>query len=158
MPTAPRRAGRSCTLLSVDLVCVDPERVRHIWPWAKRLINAAITKTDLCSTKDIEHEVLAGRHLLWLAWDRSLEADSAIAAAATTRLTDTGNRKTCEIVACGGSDRDKWLPLLKQIEDYAMNEGCSSTRIIGRVGWERVLDGYRREYVILEKRLGRNEH
>jgi hypothetical protein len=118
-----------------------------MWPHAKNYIRSAIERTNLGSFEIIERDVLSGGQLLWIAWE------GQILAAATTRLADNGRRKVCEIVACSGGDRDKWLPLIRQIEDYAKNEGCSSTRIIGRVGWERVLDGYRREYVILEKAL-----
>lgn len=132
----------------VDLVCVDPKRVHEIWPHAKDKIKAAIEQTGLSAFEDTEYDVLSGDQLLWLAWE------NAILAAATTRLTLNGGRKVCEIVACGGDDRDRWLPLIEQIETYAENEGCLSVRIIGRAGWERVLGGYRREYVILEKALG----
>lgn len=134
----------------VKLVCVDPKRVHDFWPFAKDKIRSAIEQTGLSAFEDTEYDVLSGDQLLWLAWD------DGILAAATTRLALTGGRKVCEIVACGGEDRDKWLPLVKPIETYAENEGCSATRIIGRVGWERVLDGYRREYVILEKSVGRH--
>jgi hypothetical protein len=132
--------------LSASLVCVDPDLVHEVWPHAKHFIRSAIDHTGLNAFEDTEHDVLSGDQLLWLAWD-----GSKIISAATTRLADNGQRKVCEIVACGGEERSKWLPLIEQIETYAKNEGCSSTRIIGRMGWERVLDGYRREYVILEK-------
>jgi hypothetical protein len=133
-----------------ELICVDPARIGEMWPHVQGKIRAAIERTGLSSFDDIEADVLAGMQLVWVAWD-----GRNILAAATTHLGDNGSRKVCEIVACGGEDRSKWLPLIAKIEEYASNEGCSSTRIIGRAGWERVLDGYRREYVILEKPLGR---
>jgi hypothetical protein len=133
---------------TVELICADPARVHEFWPHAKHFIRSAIGRVGLGSFECTERDVLSGDQLLWFAWD-----GEKIISAATTRLADNGQRKVCEIVACGGEDRGKWLPLIKQIESYAKNENCSSTRIIGRVGWERVLDGYRREYVILEKAL-----
>jgi len=57
------------------------------------------------------------------------------------------------LVACSGQHRERWLPLFSKIEDYAKAEGCRCMRLVGRPGWERVLDGYRREFVILEKAL-----
>lgn len=125
------------------LICVDPERVHEFWPHAGPLIRAAIERTKLSSFDDIEHEVLSGRQLLWLAWSDHIEA------AATTHLS----RGVCTLTACSGHERERWLPLFAEIENYARNEGAKTMRIYGRKGWERVLDGYRAEYVILEKGL-----
>ena len=128
---------------SVKLICVDPEKVFDFWPHARGLIKAAIEATDLSSFDDIERDVLDGNQLLWLAWSDRIEA------AATTHLSN----KVCTIVACSGHQRERWVPLFAQIETYAKNEGCRCIRIFGRKGWERVLDGYRVEHVVLEKDL-----
>jgi len=128
----------------VELVCVDPARVDEIWPHAKHLIRAAIERTNLTPFEHIETEVLDGKQLLWLAWN-----GDSIEAAATTQLV----RPVCVLTACAGHQRERWLPLFKQIENYAGNEGCSVMRLYGRRGWERALDGYRVEYVIMEKAL-----
>jgi hypothetical protein len=129
--------------LTIDLVCVDPARVTEIWPFARDLIKAAIERTNLSDFQDIEADVLSGDQLLWLAWSGRIEA------AATTHLS----RNVCTLTACSGYDRERWLPLFEKIEDYAKAEGATAMRIYGRKGWERVLNGYRAEHVILEKRL-----
>jgi hypothetical protein len=113
-------------------------------------LRAAIDRTELSSFDDLETDVLAGMQLVWLAWD-----GTEIMAVATTQLVKPFN-KVCVLTACSGYDRERWLPLFKKIEQYAEDEGCSSMRIYGRKGWERVLDGYRVEHVILEKRLASN--
>lgn len=125
------------------LICVDPARVGQFWPYAGPMIRVAIERTRLSEFEDIERQVLAGEQLLWLAWSDHIEA------AATTHLT----RGVCTLTACSGHQRERWLPLFEAIEKYAKDEGCSTMRIYGRKGWERVLDGYRAEYVILEKGL-----
>ena len=127
-----------------NLVCVDPKRIDEIWPHAKHLIRCAIERTSLSSFDDIEKDILDGKQLLWLAW-----SGESIEAAATTQLVIP----RCILTACAGANRERWLPLFSKIEQYAKDEGCSTMRIIGRKGWERVLDGYRVEYVILEKAL-----
>ena len=126
--------------LSVDLICVNPAEVDQVWPYAGPMIRAAIDRTGLSEFEDIEKQVLAGDQLLWIAVSDHIEA------AATTHLS----RGVCTIVACSGHQRERWLPLLAKIEKYAKDEGCTM-RTIGRKGWERVLDGYRVTYVILEK-------
>ena len=125
------------------LICVDPDRVAEIWPHARSLIKSAIERTNLTDFEDVEQQVLAGEQLLWLAWSDRIEA------AATTHLS----RNVCTLTACSGHQRERWLPLFRAIEQYARNEGTKAMRIYGRKGWERVLDGYRAEYVILEKGL-----
>ncbi|MEH2501246.1 hypothetical protein V1290_000057 [Bradyrhizobium sp. AZCC 1578] len=130
--------------MSVDLLCVNPADTQKVWPLARDLIRAAIERTGLSDFADIEEDVLSGDQLLWLAISDHIEA------AATTHLTCG----VCTITACSGHQRERWLPLLAQIEKYAKDEGCKM-RIYGRVGWQRVLDGYHVEHVILEKDLGR---
>lgn len=130
-----------------DLICVDPARIDEVWPHAKHLIERAIKATNLSRCEDIESDILEGRQLLWLAWD-----GERIEAAAATQLLP----ELCVLTACGGENLPHWLPLLEQIEKYAADEGCKRMRIYGRKGWERVLNGYSADYVILEKTIGRN--
>jgi hypothetical protein len=132
-----------------ELVCVDPARIREVWPHARDKIKLAIETTALSAFEDIEDGILSGEQLLWLAWD-----GNEILAAAATHITKPLS-KVCTLTACAGNERDRWLPLMEKIEQYAIDEGCSSMRIYGRKGWERVLTGYKAQHVILEKRLGR---
>jgi hypothetical protein len=131
----------------MELICVDPSRINEMWPHVRERLRAAIDRTELSSFDDLEAGVLSGAQLCWLAWD-----GSEIMAVATTQLVKPRD-KVCVLTACSGYDRDKWLPLFAMIEQYAKNEGCSTMRIFGRKGWERVLDGYRVEHVVLEKAL-----
>ncbi len=131
-----------------SLICVDPLRIQEIWPHVSHLIHAAVKRTNLNHTLDIELEVLHGKGLLWLAWD-----GSAIKAAATTALIRTDADLVCVLTACGGEEMNLWLPLLPMIEQYARDEGCACMRIYGRKGWARVLPDYTIEHVILERSL-----
>jgi hypothetical protein len=133
--------------LSVSLVCVDPARIVEMWPHVRDKIRAAMERTELSSFADIEADVLSGMQLCWLAWD-----GKDILAAATTQLVKPYD-KVCVLTACSGYDRAQWLPLFAEVESYAKAEGCTKMRIFGRKGWERVLDGYRVEHVVLEKAL-----
>jgi hypothetical protein len=133
---------------TVRLFCVDPARVREIWPAVADLIHRAVLRTNLSHTADITREVLEGDGLLWLAIARG-----RIKAAATTVLTVTDRDTSCVLTACGGTDMPAWLPLLAKIEAYARAEGCARLRIFGRKGWARVLTDYRIEHVILQKEL-----
>jgi hypothetical protein len=50
-------------------------------------------------------------------------------------------------------DMRRWIGLIGKIEEFARAEGCSSTRIMGRKGWARVLTSYRTKRIVLEKEL-----
>jgi hypothetical protein len=134
---------------SAELVCVDPKRVHEFWPHVNALLRAACYRTKLNAFEDIEADILAGRSLLWMAWNgRTVES------AAATILINSEIGKVCIITVCGGSDMKRWLPLIAQIETYAIAEGCKCVRIYGRKGWLRVLDGYYGKHIIMDKELG----
>lgn len=130
------------------LLCIDPAIVEKVWPVARDLIRSASLKTGRGHFAKIEEDVLAGRQFLWLAWN-----GETIEAATTTELIKENDRKICVVVACGGKDRARWLPLLDGIEDFARKEGCAGMRIYGRKGWQRALKGYRPVAVVLGKEL-----
>ena len=129
-----------------ELVCVDPAKVWQLWPRVSGLIHVAMKRGDFSSFADVQDDVLAGRSLLWLAWD-----GADISAAAITQLVVTEWRKVCVIVACGGAEMARWVNLIDGIEQFAKAEGCKAIRIIGRLGWERVLMKYRVKRIVLEK-------
>lgn len=133
--------------MGCDLCCVDPKEVHKIWLQARPLIKAAIEQTGLSEFSDIEHDVLAGDQLLWLAISDHIEA------AAVTHLVKTSGNLVLIITACSGHQRERWLPLRHRIESYAKQEGCKLVRLYGRKGWQRALPDYRVNYVIMEKEL-----
>jgi hypothetical protein len=137
----------------MEIACVDPEIVGKVWPLVAPLIHAAMKRGGIGAFAPVEESVLAGRALVWLATE-----DAKIHAAAVTQLAQTEWRKVCEIVACGGNNRARWLHLIERIENFARAEGCAATRIIGRKGWARVLGRgrtrpYRITRIVLEKEL-----
>jgi hypothetical protein len=133
--------------MSVDLICVAPSEVNQMWPYAGGMIRSAIERTGLSDFEDIEKSVLAGDQLLWIAVSDHIEA------AATTQLVKIAGCKVCILVACAGHQRERWLPLFAELEKYAKDEGCKIMRLYGRKGWERALDGYHVEHVVMEKAL-----
>ena len=133
---------------TVELVCVDPERVHDVWAHVAPRIRSAIERTGLSDFAELERDVLRGGQQLWLAWN-----GEAIEAAATTHLTLVGPQKVCVITTCAGEHMKQWLPLLSYIERYAKAEGCAIIRIFGRHGWQRVLPEYEVSNVVLDKEL-----
>lgn len=126
------------------LICVDPQRVHEFWPYFRESIRGAIEKVGVSNFEPIERGVLSGVDLLWLAHD-----GAKVHASAVTSL----NGDVLEIVACAGGGLKDFLPLIEGLEKYGRAEGCKTSRIIGRAGWERMLKNYKRTAVILERPL-----
>ena len=133
---------------SAELICIDPVRVAEFWPHVRGMVLSAIRRTGLGSSRDVEASILSGGSLLWIAWN-----GTTIEAAASTKIVMTDGGKVCVLVACGGGDRRRWMPMLRKLEIYAKAEGCSCVRIFGRKGWARVLDSYAVKHVVLERSL-----
>lgn len=137
---------------SAKLICVDPERVNEIWPFAGPMLARAISRTGLSAFDDVEGDILCGNALLWLAVEGE-GSNVVVLAAASTRLQRTDAGKACVITACAGRDMPRWLNLIDGIEKFAKNEGCTRVRIYGRKGWLRALQGYGQRNIILEKEM-----
>lgn len=131
----------------MQAVCVDPAYVAKVWPLISQFILDAMRRGDNGTFENVEHDVLNGRALLWLAVSEKIEA------AAVTQVDKTENSKVCWIVACGGEHCERWIGLLDPIEEYAKTVGCNAVRLMGRKGWERVLKNYRATKVIMERAL-----
>jgi hypothetical protein len=133
----------------MNCICVDPKEVHRVWPLVAPLIGAAMRKGSSAEdAAEVERAVLAGEQLLWVAAE-----GAQIWAAAATQLSAADGRRICTIVACGGRERARWLPLKAALEDFAKAEGCSAIRIHGRRGWARELPDYRLTRILLEKDL-----
>jgi hypothetical protein len=128
----------------VRLLCVRPDLAVQCWPLAREYIYSAMQKVGLQDARDVEHSVLSGNSLLWIAAD-----GTDVKGAVVTSLVGD----VCEIVACGSDDIASTVHLIADLEDYARRNGCRAMRIIGRKGWARRLDGYKPRAVILEKEL-----
>ena len=143
---SPRRLSAVRARPACSLICIDPAQVHLFWPYVSPLIRAAMHKGRLTDFADVERGALAGRALVWIVWN-----GETIKAAAVTELSSANGERFCTIVACGGSDRGQWLPLIAELERYAQGEGCKAMRIFGRRGWSKLLPDYRTKRVLLEK-------
>lgn len=133
------------------LICVAPEKLSEFWPhvenFLKRALEASVGEDTL---EEIRDDLFADRALLWLVWD---DERKTILAAATTKLVASKRGKTCIIAACAGQDLRRWAKFIEELEAFARAEGCEKMRVYGRAGWERLLSGYTKPWVTIEKDL-----
>jgi len=148
VPSAVTAIAEAVSDAKAELVCIDPARIREIWPYVRPLLEKACRATCLNAFADFEADILAGRSLVWIAWNGGM-----IEAAAATVLANSDLGKVCVITLCAGRDMKRWLKLIEQIEAYAKDEECECVRIFGRKGWLRVLEGFEAKHVVMDKAI-----
>lgn len=110
------------------------------WERCRRYLEPAI---DEAWTLDaVEAEILVGRAVFW-PMERS---------AVVTQIHSYPKGRVLRIWLAGG-DLDELLHYLPAADGYAREQGCIAVELEGRVGWERVLEGYRKRRVVLSKEL-----
>ena len=61
-------------------------------------------------------------------------------------------------IGLAGGELEELVNVEKQILNFASKEGYKMVEIVGRPGWEKVLDGYERVAVMLRKAVGYGLH
>ena len=132
----------------MNLRKIEPNEVVATWPKARAFIMRAVRYEDPeYSEMDVVNLLVAGERTLFVIEDDGI-VGAVVAGIISYRLT-----KRCRIHWCGGDGMPDWVHLIDVIEEWAMKHGCTSVRISGRKGWERVFPDYDHAGVILVKRL-----
>ena len=63
--------------------------------------------------------------------------------------------KVCDIVLLAGRQRQKWIDMIGDLEDWAKSIGCSRIEAVARQGWARVMKdwGWNTQYLMIDKEL-----
>lgn len=132
---------------------LDREDVPSLWHVVEPLIAMGIDAvTTEVTTEFIRAEALADRRIIWVAVDS--ERRPPLLAAASMGQRETNDGLVIFIDAIGGFHREEWLvDCLAELERRAKAIGAVKVELEGRLGWARVLPGYRPKRIVLEKDL-----
>ena len=130
------------------LVYVQKENADKASLNCSHLIEQAIDENGPYSLEDILYELREGKAQLWLVM-----SNRQIKAIVVTVIKEFPQAKVCSVWLCAGSEVQKWLHLLTQIEDWAKAHKCHAISVSGRSGWEKILADYQKKNVILQKVL-----
>jgi hypothetical protein len=134
----------------IQLSGVRSEDIPGIWDKVVPLLEKAMKHSEGEHTMDTLLETLETQNSqLWIGHE-----DGEIVHAGITHILiyKTG-KKAAEIFYLGGSRMKEWLEHINIIESWAKAEGCTSVRIIGRKGWEKVMKDYKPLYLTLTREL-----
>jgi hypothetical protein len=76
---------------------------------------------------------------LWIVWD--VEEKEVLAVIVTT-LCEYPIRRVARIELCAGRLVKQWIGLIGKIEQWAREQGCAAVEVVGRRGWQRLLEDY----------------
>lgn len=132
-----------------SFACVPPLAVTVVWPHARSYLARAQEACGVLFDGDaLLSDLKKKRLLLWIVYTQK-----TIDCALITRLMKGRDGLSCEIMACGGRGMKSWLGFMPIIERYAKAEGCDKLRVVGRLGWRRILKEFEPTGVVLEKRV-----
>lgn len=89
-----------------------------------------------------------GQCQIWVAGQ-----NKKILACLITEIVQYFGCKALDIRLCCGQDRYLWQSYMKELEEYAIQQGCSKMEAIARKGWTRFLKDWENKLVFIEKDL-----
>ena len=129
-----------------DLKLVSQSEINKLDFQCLALIQRSLKYENTHSIENVLHDLRSGKAQLWVAGD-----GNTVEGIAVTCITEYPQTTTCLIWLCAGNGREKYTPLISNIEQWAKAQGCASISLEGRPGWERVLTDYDKTKIVLEK-------
>ena len=127
----------------LDIFTLQSDEIRHNWAWISNFL-ASVEKRDW-EVNDVRLDLMSKKAQLWGIRDGSLVKGIWI-----TKLEDDHGL----IWIAAGEGLEQGLKLMAEhTEPWFKEKGCTSIRIIGRRGWERILKDFSFEGVLLEKAI-----
>jgi hypothetical protein len=126
---------------------IPSERVQSARPWLMPFLEEFEREAQTMSAEDVFRQAASADAQLWSYYDG--EKYRGVIA---TRIHPMARGSLCSIWVCYGLNAEELFDGMYQIiEDWAQSMGCYGIEIVGRPGWQRVLPGFKRRAVILEK-------
>lgn len=98
--------------------------------------------------EDVFNNIKSGYWVLWVVHEHS-----ELKAVLITQTIEYPRLKELQIIMCVGENHKDWYSLISKMEEYAKLMGCTKITAITRPGWEKVMKGYKKSHVYLERNL-----
>ena len=137
--------------LPCEVFLVPAKKLDQVWPHIEDKVTRACEEARNRETPEtIKAALHEGRFQLWV-----VIRGQKVMAILLTEIAVYSLSKVCRLIVCIGEDYKAWVGLIKQVEDWAKDMGCSEMEPLPRPGWEKVLKplGYRKTHVVLNKEL-----
>jgi len=126
----------------MEISLIPTDHVVRVWGNVKGFLGKAAERTSgRYNEEDALHMVLEQGYNLWIAFD-----GDKIVGAVITCFVQYPRMQVLHIMFLGGEDGRTWsAPMLKTLQHWAFDTGCSAIEASGTEAWSRVLkdDGFK---------------
>lgn len=141
----------------MKLVRIPAEQIDQVWSLIEKDIKDALAFSgNLTSSNFVLENTKLNKFQVWVLWDKDKKTTrEKYFGVVVTELIKRELGKVCHIYIMTGRQRNKWQFLVKDIEQFAIDEDCLMMELIARPGWKRILNNfdYKMTHVVLEKKL-----
>lgn len=128
----------------VALADVDKHR-EAVLPYIDSFVERAGGRYDI---DDVFFNIKEGCWKLWVVHENLV-----IRAVLITQFIQYPKVKELQIIMCVGESYEDWYFLVNKMEEYASLSGCKKITAVTRPGWEKIMRGYKKTHVYLERNL-----
>jgi len=136
----------------MKLVQIPIENLDASWPLVREHIASACERSNGRFSEETTYALCASGHWqLWVVWDDVAKKHMATI---TTKISEFPTGMVAgEIIICTGVERNRWIDLLDDLEEWARANGAEVMQTLARKGWVKNLPSYFMSHVMLEKRI-----
>lgn len=131
------------------LSLIPREYVDGMWPHVEKMLLRSYRRADQNIPLTLRRDLRSGHRQLWII----TTGDVTIVAAGVTCIFAMRSGLALKIEHLGGGSMRLWLSTLRELERYALNQGCKKLMWEGRRGWKRLIPDYQEFAVTMIKRL-----
>ncbi len=134
----------------MSVFCLGADECESLWHRYAHHLERLERESGLVLAQAIRIDLRMSLKQLW-----GFKVGDRIEGVAVTQVYETPRGKCCEVYgACGTESAPGQIAaIINEIEKWAAEIGCTRTRLLGRRGWARKLDGYEQTGIILEKEI-----
>lgn len=145
----------------MKLVRIPAEQLDTVWSLIEKDIKDALAYSgNLTSSSFVLEKSKENKFQVWVLWDKDKKTTrEKYFGVVVTEIIKRELGKVCHIYIMTGRQRHKWQFLVKDIEQFAIDEDCLMMELIARPGWKRILNNfdYKMTHVVLEKKLNNKD-
>ncbi len=131
-------------LHTIAVESVDKHR-EELFPYLDSFVERSRDRYDI---EDVFNNIKKGYWTLWV-----VHKDSELKAVLITQIIEYPKLRELQIIMCVGEKHKDWYSLISRMEEYAKLTGCKKVTAITRPGWEKVMQGYKKSHIYLERDL-----